>query len=88
MALATEAAGGANPLASSLQAGLEQISLNQQITFTKYTRVILPLDGFAFWVRSDLINPSSIYNTSPLNVVAGNTPPSASPMTSIGPVTG
>ena len=83
MALATEAAGGANPLASSLQAGLEQISLNQQITFTKYTRVILPLDGFAFWVRSDLINPSSIYNTSPLNVVAGNTPPSASPAPTI-----
>ena len=52
MGLADEAVAAATPLGSTLQAGLDSISYNQQITFTLYNRVVLPLDGYVFWVQS------------------------------------
>lgn len=42
-------------LQSVLQAGVETLAIRQQITFLKYIRVVLPIDGFVFWIRSDLI---------------------------------
>lgn len=44
-------------LEAPLEAGLENISQNQTITFTVYQKLILPLDGFVFWVRGDLVDP-------------------------------
>ena len=45
---------------STLVAGLETLDLNQTVAFTKYIRVVLPLDGFVFWVRADLLQPSAL----------------------------
>lgn len=38
------------PLQAALDAGLEQIDNQQVITFTQYTRTVLPADGYVFWV--------------------------------------
>jgi hypothetical protein len=59
----SEAASAAKtPLAASLAAGVENISYNQRVIFTLYKKVILPVDGFVFWVKWDLasggIDPS------------------------------
>lgn len=34
---------------SVLQQGLDTLDLNQQVTFTQYNRLVLPLDGYVFW---------------------------------------
>jgi len=62
MAGAEEAAAGSigGAYAGALASGVETISQNQEITFTKYVRVILPLDGFAFWVKADILSPSAL----------------------------
>lgn len=57
MPSAAEASGARSPLASDLKAGVESISSNQSITFTKFVKVVLPLDGYVFWVRGDLVSP-------------------------------
>jgi len=36
----------------SLVAGLDEISSHAVVHFTQYRRVVLPLDGFVFWLRS------------------------------------
>jgi hypothetical protein len=64
---AAEAALAKGPLAAPLAAGVEQISQNQEITFTRYVKVILPADGFVFWVRSGLLGPSALVNASAAN---------------------
>jgi hypothetical protein len=68
MAQIGEAVGaGSSPLASVQRAGLEVLDRQQTVRFTKYYRLVLPLDGYVFWVRADLVTPSAIYNDSPLN---------------------
>lgn len=32
-----------------LRDGLENLDLNQEVTFQSYTRVVLPIDGYVFW---------------------------------------
>jgi hypothetical protein len=49
--------GGKPPLASLLEAGVNAIDANQTITFTLYKRMVLPLDGFLFWVNYSLVTP-------------------------------
>jgi hypothetical protein len=46
-----EALGAPSNLASDLHAGIEAISANQLVTFEKYQRFVLPLDGYVFWVK-------------------------------------
>jgi hypothetical protein len=48
------------PLGSELAAGVEFLSATQTITFTLYKRMILPLDGFLFWVNSNIVTPAPI----------------------------
>ena len=55
------------PLGSD--AGEEAISGGQTVVFTQYVRTVLPLDGFVFWVRADLLSESALtgamgYNTN------------------------
>jgi hypothetical protein len=47
------------PLGATLAAGVEQLSANQQVTFTLYKRLVLPLDGFVFWVNYNLVTPNA-----------------------------
>ncbi len=46
------------PLGSD--AGEESISGSQTVVFTQYVRTVLPLDGFVFWVRADLLSPTAL----------------------------
>lgn len=55
MTQVAEAALAEGPLSSALRAGLESIDQNQTVQFTKYTRIVLPLDGFVFWAKASLI---------------------------------
>ena len=43
------------PIGADLQTGVEAISIQQTVTFTKYVRLVLPLDGYVFWVAAPLL---------------------------------
>lgn len=62
-------------LAADLRAGLNMLSLNQTITFTRYVRVVLPIDGFVFLVKAELLSPSALFNSSLFNSVDYNAAP-------------
>ena len=73
--IAEEIASAETPIATALRVGVETLGNNQTIVFTKYLRLVLPIDGFVFWVRSDLVSDGTIKNASQL----GPTPVSATP---------
>ncbi len=52
MAILSEATNAPSQLASALAAGVESISDNQQVSFTRYWRFVSPLDGFIFWINT------------------------------------
>jgi len=64
---ATESARARHQLAATIQAGERVLSENQTITFTKYIRLVLPIDGSVFWVRADLASPSALFNAHRFN---------------------
>lgn len=66
MASVKDSLNAPSQFAAAAQAGLDVLSLDQVITFTKYIRVVLPLDGFIFWVRADLVDPSTPTNGLPI----------------------
>lgn len=74
MPSAAEAVGAKSPLASDLAAGVEAISSNQKITFRRYVKLVLPADGYVFWVRADLLSESAIFNAARLNGTPFNSP--------------
>ena len=77
MAQLEEAVLAKDPLASDLAAGVDSLSRVQEITFTRYVRLILPLDGYAFWVRSSIVGPSAQCNALLPNRVGFNQAASA-----------
>ena len=70
----TEAVGNQGQMSSTLRAGVETLDLQQTVTFTLYQRVVLPADGFVFWVKADQLSPSALANRSPLNTTTPNQP--------------
>jgi hypothetical protein len=46
-------------MATELAAGVNTLSANQKITFTCYKKMVLPIDGFLFWVNCNLAHPST-----------------------------
>ena len=56
-----------SPLAADLRAGYEAISQEQTIVFTKYVKLVLPLDGYVFWVRADGVSASALFNATAMN---------------------
>lgn len=72
MSVLDEVASGGGFLKGTLDAGLDLLSQNFELTFVKYQKVILPLDGYVFWVRASLLAPSAQYNTSPFNIIRQN----------------
>lgn len=50
---------GGLPLANALAAGLTDISYSATVSFSAYVRTVLPLDGYIFWVRSDLVTDAA-----------------------------
>jgi hypothetical protein len=65
MATVNEAETARTALGAALKAGLDTLDLNQTITFTLYQRVVLPLDGYVFWVNAAI---SNIATTTPLTM--------------------
>lgn len=54
---------GPGDLGGPFAAGLNALSLNQTVVFTRYKRLVLPVDGFVFWVNAALLEGSAIPNT-------------------------
>jgi hypothetical protein len=50
----TESLGSQSQLASTLAAGVDQLSQSQSVVFTKYIQQILPPDSYVFWVNSGI----------------------------------
>jgi hypothetical protein len=55
MSILEQAGTQGSQMSASLLSGLNTLSENQVITFNLYKQLILPLDGFVFWVRADLL---------------------------------
>lgn len=80
----TQQAGG-NDKAAGLIAAIGLISGEHNYTFELYQRLVLPIDGFVFWVKASAINPayvnrrySALYAQPPLNTTSfdADIPPS------------
>ena len=52
MPTAAEAAGGGDQMQAALDAGLDQLSANEVVSFAQYTRVALSPDSSVFWVAN------------------------------------
>lgn len=84
---ATEAAlqAGSDDKAAQLIAAIDQISGGALYTFELYQRVVLPVDGFVFWVKASEVNPAWLgaYSRGYLAGVApgGNRARAAPPLT-------
>jgi hypothetical protein len=46
----------------------------RSVRFTLYRRVVLPIDGFVFWIRADQNGPSAMLNTSAFNAASYGSP--------------
>lgn len=66
---------GKTELAGDLAQGVITLSRSQTITFRKYVKQVLPLDGYVFWVRADLLSPSALANASAANTYRPNQAP-------------
>lgn len=75
MATLEEAVAADTPLGSDLAEGVRTLALEQTVVFTQYVRLVLPIDGFVFWIRADLLGPSALLNVMKLNAVTLNQPP-------------
>lgn len=60
---------------AALDSGEDVVSNFQEITFVQYIRVVLPLDGYVFWIRSGIASQSALLNAFRLNTVALNQGP-------------
>ncbi len=52
MAEIDEINGPNSPWKAVLDAGVELLSLDQTLTFTLYKRLVLPIDGYVFWIKA------------------------------------
>ena len=66
----SESLASGSPWQGPLQTGVDTISLLQKVVFTRYARLVLPIDGFVFWVKADLLRPSALFNVATLNSAA------------------
>lgn len=60
MSAVDEILGAKTPMGADLDQGTRALALDQDIEFTLYVRVVLPLDGYVFWVRSDLVAQGTV----------------------------
>ena len=72
-----EDGGFQTPLAAALAAGVDNISYSQEVSFSLYRRVILPADGYVFWVKSSAQEGSAIFNVMGFNTNTFNDPGSS-----------
>jgi hypothetical protein len=72
MASLIEGAASKQNMQAALAGGVETLSENQVVTFTQFVRLVLPLDGYVFWVKADLLTKSALLNATQLNSAALN----------------
>lgn len=63
---------GRSPIGAALATGVDTLSYRQTITFELYVRVVLPIDGYVFWVKSTLVSPSALLNAAQCNTFQAN----------------
>jgi hypothetical protein len=60
-------------MGNALKAGLDTLDLDQEIVFTLYNRLVLPADGFVFWIKAATVNMGAVLGKGgPLNTFALN----------------
>ncbi len=69
-----EALVAASLLGGPLQAGTRLVSLDQVLRFKLYVRVVLPIDGYVFWVRASQASGSAVVNATAVNAFMLNQP--------------
>jgi hypothetical protein len=74
VASAAEAAQAKGPLGSALAAGVEVLSLSDEVAFTRYNRLVSPFDGSVFWVKADVLSQSALLNRIGFNTSEFNQP--------------
>lgn len=67
MASIAETAGSKVELGAGLASGVNTLSLNQTVQFTLYVKMVLPLDGYVFWVNATLLTDTALYNAAQYN---------------------
>jgi len=67
MATVSETIGAPQELASGLQLGTTTLSQNQTLSFVLYKRLVLPVDGFVFWVKASSLQKRTpaLYDYTP-----------------------
>ena len=86
MTTVAEASLAKSQLGADLAAGVNLLGLDQTVYFTKYVKLVLPLDGFVFWVKADLLSPAALFNASALNAAQLNanlTPVTPAPVVAV-----
>lgn len=63
MSAIDEAALAKGILAAPIAEGVRVLSQNQVITFTKYLKFVLPIDGSVYWLKADQFSKAAILNT-------------------------
>lgn len=69
------AATQATSFSAAAKTGEDVLSLWQTIIFTRYVRLVLPIDGSIFWVRADQVSTSALANAMGVNVDVLNANP-------------
>lgn len=69
---AAESINARTPMGSDLAEGLQTLSLDQVVCFSRYVRLVLPLDGYVFWIRDAIIDMSARYNKGRFNAFRFN----------------
>ena len=72
MVSAVEGATAKQGIAANLAVGLDTLSNDDEVTFTQYVRLVLPLDGFVFWIKTDLVTESALLNAMQFNTAEMN----------------
>ncbi len=71
MTSVAEAASAKGQLAADIAKGVNTLSLDQTITFVRYVKLVLPLDGFVFWVKAELLSQSALFNVGRFGAFKG-----------------
>lgn len=72
MSIADESLRAPTPIGTALGAGVDAISLNQKIAFDLYVRLVLPFDGYVFWVKAADVSESAVLNAMGINAATPN----------------
>lgn len=67
MASIEETVGSKTELGAGLATGVNTLSLNQTVTFTLYVKMVLPIDGYVFWVNANLLTDSALFDAAQYN---------------------